>query len=192
MTLATQNNYVMLDLETLSTKSDAAIISIGVARFDESGVLDTKGWAIDQTEVFGHVDPGTVYWWMKQSDAAKRYSFNGKEKALVAAQELKEFLLGGPGAKGCTELWANDPDFDVVILRHWWDTLRPRMGTFPVSFRASRSFRTIKALTPDCDLSECYLGTAHNPVDDAAMQARAVIKMRRHLASVGSRIPVAI
>lgn len=180
------NNYVMLDLETLSTKSDAAIIAIGVARFDQSGVLDTQGWALDESEITGHVDPQTVYWWMRQSDAAKRYSFTGKEKALVAAIELGKFLTG------CDELWANDPDFDVVVLRTWWDALRPKMGKFPVSFRHNRSFRTIKALAPDCDLSECYIGTAHNPVDDAAMQARAVIKMRKHLAYGGSRIPVGV
>lgn len=170
------NKCVMLDLETLSTKPDAAIIAIGVASFDEAGVLDTKGWALDENEITGHVDPQTVYWWMRQSDAAKRYSFTGKEKAQVAAIELGQFL------EGCTELWANDPDFDVVVLRTWWDALRPRVGKFPVSFRNNRAFRTIKALAPDCDLSECYFGgTAHNPVDDAAMQARAVIKMRKHL-----------
>lgn len=168
----------MLDLETLSSKSDAAIISIGVARFDSGGVLDTEGWALDDSQVFGHIDPQTVYWWMKQSDAAKAYSFSGKAKPLDVAQGLIKFL------GGCTELWANDPDFDVVIIRNWWDhwqNIYPQMGKFPVSFRASRSCRTLRALAPDCDVSMCYTGVAHNPVEDAAMQARAVIRQRKHL-----------
>jgi 3' exoribonuclease, RNase T-like len=175
-----QIKRVMVDVETLSSRSDAAIISIGVARFDESGVLDTAGWALKESEVRGHIDPQTIYWWMKKSQAAKGFSFGGEEMAVNAAVGFRSFI-----EQGCDELWANDPEFDCVIMRHWWDltTQRQALGPFPVSFRASRSFRTLKALTHGrVDITDCYTGIAHNPIDDAAMQARAVIKMLKVLA----------
>jgi hypothetical protein len=116
---------------------------------------------------------------MGQSDAAREYSFGQKSenlfRAATAAMQLADFI----GANGCDECWANDPDFDIVILRNWWKRLPMTMLPFPISYRAHRSFRTIKALAAEFNiqLPEAS-GTAHNPVDDAAHQARVVIAAR--------------
>ena len=85
----------MLDLETLSTRNDAAIISIGLVKFDQNGVIDSQGWALDFSKVTGHIDPGTVKWWMEQSDMARAFSFTGKEDPIVVANAITAFLKIG-------------------------------------------------------------------------------------------------
>lgn len=172
----------MLDLETLSTRNDAAIISIGLVKFDANGVIDSQGWAFDLSKVTGHIDPGTVRWWMEQSDTARAFSFYGKEDPVGVSSAVAGFL------KGCDEVWANDPDFDHVILKSWWAGLHAahgyRPGPFPIHHRAARSFRTLMAEARACsiDTETAYQHVvAHNPIDDAAAQARAVIMVRKAL-----------
>lgn len=167
----------MLDLETLSTRNDAAIISIGLVKFDANGVIDSAGWALDKSKITGHIDVGTVVWWMDQNEAARDFSFRGKEDPVAVSHQVAAFL------KGCDEVWANDPDFDHVILKSWWARLLTP-GPFPIHHRAARSFRTLMAEARACgiDTEAAYQHTvAHNPIDDAAAQARAVIMVRKAL-----------
>lgn len=167
----------MLDIETLSTRNYAAIISIGLVKFDQNGVIDSAGWALDLSKVSGHIDPATVGWWMQQNEAAREFSFKGTEDPVTVAQHIKQFLTG------CDEVWANDPDFDLVILKSWWQGLE-NVGPWPVKYDAGRAFRTIKAEAKACGIEykSAYDGkVAHNPIDDAAAQARAVIMIRKAL-----------
>lgn len=173
---------VMIDIETLSARKDATVISFGVAAFDDAKVLETAGWALDFKHLLpGHVDPSTVKWWSEQSAPARAYSFGGGVQPLDAALGLITFLQ----RHGGDELWANDPTFDVVIMRNWWDELRKttRLGDFPSHYRQERSFRTISAearrLGHSLDHAWKTDFVAHNPVDDAATQARAVILARK-------------
>lgn len=176
---------VMIDIETLGTRSDSAVISLGVALFDETGVLATDGWAIRPTDWIGRIDASTVAWWMEQSREARAFSATGAATALNVALGLHEFYAQHVPE----ETWANDPSFDVVILKHWWEnvgnTYRHTMPRFPVHYRAERSFRTImaeaKRLGIETDSAYAMTATAHNPVDDAANQARAVILVRQSL-----------
>lgn len=168
---------VMLDIETLSTNTHAAVLSIGVAVFDDTQVLDTNGWAMEMRAMEGHIDPSTLSWWMKQSDVAREFSFSGKYHPIAAASELRPYITDAE------EVWANDPNFDLVILQHWWERM-PRLNAWPVSFRKYRSVRTMMMLA-----SRYYVGTdhvwtgatAHNPIEDAACQARAVIEVFKAL-----------
>jgi hypothetical protein len=178
----------MIDLETLSVRYDAAVISIGVAIFDNDRILDSIGWALEPKSVTGHIDPATVFWWAKQSEPAREYSFTGKYVAATAAFELKTLLA----KYDVQEVWSKDPHFDHVILTEWW-ARQQGVGAFPYHYRAPRSYRTLEAeaIRAGYDRAEWaqYNYVAHNPVEDAVTQARAVIKMRQLLAGgyVGSR-----
>lgn len=171
--------FAMIDLETLSTAKNAAIISIGVVKFDRNSIVSSDGWAFDLSKVTGHVQASTVGWWMQQNEAAKDYSFKGKEDPHTVAQHLITLL------KGCDEVWANDPDFDHVILQSWWESLYPKPGPFPIHHRAARSFRTLNMLGRECgvDIEALYKdrAAAHNPIEDAAVQARVVIEVRKRI-----------
>lgn len=179
---------VMVDIETLSTRHDAMIISIGLAAFDvEQGVYATHGICINHKEWFGHMDPSTVKWWMEQESTTREYSFEGKTSQMVAAAEFKNFV------EDADEIWANSPSFDLVILKNWWNGLYANTvpswhpGKFPVIYRTERDCRTIfneaRRLGIDIDHAWKMGSSAHNPVDDAANQARAIVEWRKHMRS---------
>jgi len=173
----------MIDLETLSTRLDAAVISIGIAIFDENGIVETKGWGIDLNKVTGHIDPQTVAWWMKpDKDGAREFSFTGKFDPFTVAFELKSLLA----AHNVQEVWANDPHFDYIILRSWWERTNGNgnIGEFPIPYWAPRSYKTLlgeaKRLGHDTS-SWRGVFVAHDPIEDAASQARVVIECRKVL-----------
>ncbi|NDD98181.1 MAG: 3'-5' exoribonuclease, partial [Actinobacteria bacterium] len=61
---------VMIDIETLSTQYNAAILSIGAVKWEESEIVDTFYINVDPKsckELGLHVEHKTVEWWMKQS-----------------------------------------------------------------------------------------------------------------------------
>lgn len=164
---------LMVDIETLSTANDAAVLSVGVAVFNDTQILDTNGWAIDLKQMTGEVDFGTLQWWMKQDEQAREFSFKGTHAPLFVAQQLNPYLVNAE------EVWANDPDFDLVILESWWQRTN-QQGRFPVSHRKHRSVRTIKMLGERyyVDTSDAWTGlTAHNPIEDSVGQARLVMKI---------------
>lgn len=175
--------HSMLDLETLSVRFDAAVISIGVAIFNDEQILDSAGWALAPQSIHGHIDPETVMWWAKQSEPAREYSFTGKYLSMTAAFELKTLLA----KYDVKEVWSKDPHFDHVILQSWWERVNVAekfsLGEFPYHYRAPRSYRTLEAeaLRVGFDKSEWeqFNYVAHNPVEDAVTQARAVIAMRK-------------
>lgn len=162
---------VMLDIETLSTDKHAAVLSIGVAVFDPAqGITYTNGWALRMDKIDGHINPATVKWWLQQEEVAREYSFKGDALPLVAGNELMHVLVDAD------EVWANDPDFDCVILQHWWERTLKSIPWL-VSFRKYRSMRTLSmiAKAKGIDVSSAYISTtAHNPIEDAVGQARAV------------------
>lgn len=172
----------MIDLETLSTRYNAAVLSIGVAIFDDDKILDSVGWALEPGSVHGHIDPATVFWWSRQEEAAREYSFTGKYQAATVAFELKTYLAKW----NAREVWSKDPHFDHVILSEWWDRIG-NVGEFPIHYRQPRSYRTLESETIRAGFEEIqwqqWNYVAHNPVDDAVTQARAVIKMRQLLGS---------
>lgn len=170
---------VMIDIETLSTEPDACVVAIGAAKFDEHGVTDTLSLIISKKDWHGHIDHNTVAWWMEQSSDAKAATFNqeGAMSAISAQQQLKDFI------QGADEVWANSPSFDLVILKKWWKRVSPNTH-MPVSHRNERCCRTIyrEADRLCIELGDAWkMGIAHNAVDDAANQARAIIEYRKQV-----------
>lgn len=181
---------VMVDIESLSLRPDAAVASIGLAAFDTiSGVTATEEIKIDIPQIDGHVSPETFAWWCRQSDAARAATFGQEDDTdrsspYVAAMAFHDFIErnGGTGKDGAL-VWANSPSFDLVVLKEWW-----RRGgntkPFPVHYRSERDCRTLFDLGKryGIDTNDCWAGgTDHSAVDDACMQARAVIVILRAL-----------
>lgn len=167
---------VMIDIETLSTRKDAAVLSIGLAVFDPlAGIIQTEGWAIAPGKVTGHVDPTTVAWWMQQSDTAREFSFRGGNSPGIILPELHVIIADAE------EVWANDPDFDCVILQNWWERTT-QSALWPVPRWKNRSCRTVKALAKGMgiDITD-GMAAPHNPIEDAVKQAREVIAFLNHL-----------
>jgi len=194
----------MIDLETLSTRDDAAVISIGVVVFDEISLVDSLHLPLTMEKLSGHLDPRTIEWWMEQSKEAQLASFAG-ERMLphMAAFKLWELV----DKYQTKTFWANDPHFDYVILRNWWRRyredapftapigvdLQPVINVaFPFGYNTPRSYRTIVALARqqgfDNAMYDEAKGTyvAHNAMEDAAAQARVVLACEKWLS--GARL----
>lgn len=189
-----QLKSLMTDIETLSTGTHACVISIGICAFSQDQkVIASAGWAIREKDWHGEIDPKTVKWWSKQNEAAREYSFNGTETSLNAALGLREFMA----QYGGDELWANDPDFDVTILKHWWERVQDHhkflLGDFPGGpkrHQLPRSYRTLTAEARRLGITYDHVvsmsSVAHNPVDDACNQARVIVHIRNHITAAAA------
>lgn len=170
-----KDNEIMLDLETMGTGPDAAIIAIGAVRFDISqGVTDTFYTVVDLADSVRsglRMEPATVLWWMQQSDAA-RAQF--QQKGLTLGDALDKFSAWvGDRAK----VWGNGAAFDNVVLA----TAYAKTGrAAPWRFWDDRCYRTLKSLHPGVKLQR--VGEHHNALDDARSQAEHLIEIFRRAA----------
>lgn len=158
--------HVMLDLETLSTRHDAMILSIGAVKFDASNVLDRFEVTInpESSERYGrHISASTTMWWMDGERTPAR------EHLLDAPKvDLPDALYGFAEWFGSESLpvWGNAATFDNAILRSAYAAIGEEE---PWKFWDDRCYRTVKNLAPEIKLKR--VGTYHKAVDDADSQA---------------------
>jgi hypothetical protein len=178
---------VMVDLETLDVSETALIVSIGAIRFDCSSDLKAMSdmpfyRVLDLNQQGRTVNADTIRWWMAQNDKARKV-FNSKEHAYVELPSaLEDFALYCQGAE---RIWANDPQFDVTILRN---AFAQNNMAFPdnLSYWTERSFRTAKQLMQDMGLSTKSKDPleAHNALYDAVYQAECILGWMHDLGAV--------
>jgi 3' exoribonuclease, RNase T-like len=167
--------HVMLDLETLSTKPNATIVSIGAVAFDADGTYDEfyRVIDLDSYENIPHgtfdVSFSTLAWWFRQSKSARdELGADSKVPLNVGLHAFTEWLHAGTFDLG--GMWGNGANFDNVILGNAYDALRM---VRPWGFRQDLCMRSIKALLPKVDVPR--EGTHHNALDDARWQAKYLI-----------------
>jgi exodeoxyribonuclease VIII len=92
------DNHCMIDIETMNTGHDAAIITIGAVMFDPRG-KDTEESLRAGSKLFGPIDfesnekegrsfgAATIQWWLKQSEEARAALVEGNIVSLPAALE---------------------------------------------------------------------------------------------------------
>lgn len=169
---------IMLDLETLSTRGNAAILSIGAVKFDlDKMKIDDKGFyssiSIDSNVEAGrHISESTLVWWLDQGDAAKRV-FTEPKVVLDAALES---FVDWVGRDDCA-IWGNGSDFDVAILS---SAFHQAGYETPWKFYNTRCFRTFKNLpgAPRCTTPPLV---AHNALHDALSQAQHALAIQAAL-----------
>ena len=159
-------NDIMLDLETMSTKPNAAIIAIGAVAFNKNGIVDKfySQVKLSSCKKAGlDIDPSTVIWWMKQEEEARSKFFdnNSSGDLLSALNGFTAFYMTHGGA-----IWGNGATFDNVILRSAYESLGIDS---PWPFWVDSCYRTVKNLNPSVELKR--VGVLHNALDDAETQA---------------------
>lgn len=176
--------HVMLDLETMSTRPNAAIVAIGACVFDPyviSTPAQTFDAAVSLESSAGnglHIDASTVVWWIGQGSAARNKTFRPSAVDLeTALRHFDRWLMECAGYK--TDLlfvWGNGATFDNVVIRSAYRAV----GMDPCwSFRNDRCYRTVSALVPDQGYER--VGELHNAVDDAVAQAVYLQKVYKAL-----------
>lgn len=172
---------IMLDLETMGTGPNAAIVAIGAAAFcpHERRVLGESFYApvslASSVQDGGVMDAGTVRWWLQQG-TEPRALFAKDASAMHISVALIEFSMWAVNVAGTDpekiNVWGNGADFDNVILSSAYKRAgvqRP-WGTFN-----NRCYRTIKSLYPEVKMER--RGTHHHARDDAISQAEHLCRI---------------
>lgn len=160
----------MIDIETLSTKSYAAIISIAAVPFClKTGAIGTPlglHITLESNEALGlRYDASTIYWWLGQpKDVQDAYLAQDKVSINLALQSLSAMVNKD------TVVWGNGPRFDMGILHNAYE----RAGLpVPWHYTSERCVRTILSLSPQGAME--FNGTKHRAVDDALHQIHSCI-----------------
>lgn len=134
----------MIDLETLATSTDAAILTIGAVKFDPFG-KDVQEPDMDSFYVRVDLDSchdiglvtsdDTIAWWAQQDQAAQDEAFNpeGRIHVKEAFEQLYKFCWGAK------RVWSNGAGFDVVICETVFKRIQKSV---PWSFWQVRDVRT--------------------------------------------------
>lgn len=174
---------VMLDLETMGTANNAAIVSIGACFFniatgDIGDKFDCQVF-LGNSSKYGEIDGNTVLWWLKQDDEARKKLNSPDAISLIEALGQFSNFIGGRNV--C--VWGNGASFDCVILRSAYNA---RSMDAPWPFYMERDVRTIVDLgrsilnfDPKADM--LFSGVRHSAVDDAVHQSKYVSAIYQQL-----------
>jgi hypothetical protein len=163
---------IMLDIETLSTRPESVILTLGAVKFSpyENDVDTESGLYVridvdEQLEAGRHVQQETVDWWGKQTDDVRDEALGEHERTKLNnfLNQLNKFLVGADA------IWCQGPAFDIVILENLYRQMeRPT----PWQFWQIRDSRTLFSVHGDP--REKNRHGAHNALIDCYYQARAV------------------
>src|ERR1035437_5938474 len=107
--------HIMLDLETMSTRANAAIVSIGAVKFTfESGMTDEFLINVDPISCHKkglHIDPSTIEWWKTQPKEAMDAWKQNPQDIIYALEELNLFIGSTPKQL----VWCQGASFDFPI-----------------------------------------------------------------------------
>lgn len=165
-------NHVMIDLETMGTTPDCAIVSIGAVVFDPRYNVVTKNTfyrEIDWDSQGRKIDPGTLQWWQDKHPKAKE-ALNGLDDLSEVLEQLADWLPRD------AKPWGNGSTFDISFLEHAY---RQHDMEIPWKFWNVRDCRTIKDLYESArgGYDKKSGGTLHHALDDAIFQAQYINEM---------------
>jgi hypothetical protein len=184
------NKHLMIDIETMGTKTGAPVMSIGAVWFDPEG----NGWVPSYKALYVKFEPteaiefckegltaDTILWWMQQNEAARSELTNKEGTVSVAdgAVALSEFILSESQRADRRDVyvWGNSDTFDIGLLQNLYEKLH--MAT-PWNYGRDMNCRTIvwQAKTVlGMERPDMIKGVAHNALDDAQHQAQYIESM---------------
>ena len=172
--------HVMIDLETMGNVPGSVIVAIGAVAFDvETGGSEAPSHFYRTISLQSCLDVGltvqgsTVEWWLRQGDAARGALLLDQKTIFEALEDFsKWFPAGAP-------VWGHGAIFDVSIIEA---AFRAAMFEIPWGYRDSRDTRTLFSLVGQ---KVGKGGVAHNALDDAIVQAQAVIEAYAKLRASG-------
>ncbi len=161
-------SQVVVDLETLSTRPNACIVSIGAVLVEDMEIIDTFYINVDGRtckEAGLHIDPDTIKWWGEQSKEAQE----AWQQNPVPLQEAIDKFTIWYGRKSIP-IWGYGANFDVVILESAYRALDMFI---PWKFWDISCLRTLMNVL-DKRLPKA---NNHNALDDATAQANMLIEI---------------
>ena len=162
---------IMLDLESLGTRPDCAILTLGAVKFDPftpDAFGDSLYFRIDVDEQLAlgrEVQEDTLKWWAKQADDVREEALGeeGRVSLETMYRDLNRFCVG------VENIWCQGPAFDIVILENIY---RQQGWPTPWQFWQIRDSRTLFGVHGDP--REKGKAGLHNALEDCISQAQGV------------------
>lgn len=176
---------VMIDIETLSNKTNAAIVEIAAVEFNKKNgnIGETFHRKIKSDSWFDlpsrDVNADTLKWWLKQSEEARKNIYEDKADDVPIYDALSELALF---IKDCDNkshiqnddrsvvVWSNGSVFDISILENAYNAIQSIK--IPWKFWAINDVRTIVALNPEIKQNCQFEGNPHCALDDCMHQIK--------------------
>jgi hypothetical protein len=169
---------VMIDLETLDTKPNCVILTIGVVSFNPKGLgiverLELRPTIEDQTELFNRtISEDTLRWWSTQSPEALEEAMgdSGRQTFRSCMEILYKFCWNRRA------VWSNGAAFDIVACEEGMrQVLTEYPNPIPWPFYTVRDTRTLYEIAGVSLKDKKYnTKTTHKAVEDAEHQALVV------------------
>jgi len=169
---------IMLDLESLGTRPDCAILTLGAVKFDPftpNSFGDSLYFRIDVDEQLAlgrNVQEDTLNWWMQQAEDVREEALGEHDRISLddMYRKLNRFCVG------VENIWCQGPAFDIVILENIY---RQCGWPTPWQFWQIRDSRTLFGVHGDP--REKNKAGLHNALEDCISQAQGVQEIYRSL-----------
>lgn len=167
----------MIDLETLSTKPDCVVLSIGAVVFDLNKTYETFYHVLEiqaQIDKGRSIEESTFKWWLSQSKEAQNIFKAEKTNSIVGTLNALSMFINKVKDPN---VWGNGSHFDISILENLYHQYGVKI---PWKYNNVMDLRTFKRFLGK-EEKMIRKGTYHNALDDALTQAEFVqICLRRH------------
>lgn len=177
-------SHIMLDIETLGTRTGSLITSIGAVRFNNAVIIAQFYERIDPRSGLDlglTMDVDTVMWWMQQGEEARmELTKPGQPITEVLARFSEWAQAGSPNGAQDVRMWGNGASFDNAQLSAAYALAGQEQ---PWKFWNDRCYRTVKAMYPIVKVDRD--GTHHHALDDAKSQARHLMKIAESRSEAG-------
>ena len=167
-------NDLMIDIETLSTASDAAIMAIAAVPFSR---LDGPHpsyycWKISLESAIQHgsLEADTIEFWINRGPILQ----NECSEALGNVLSDLSSIIGDD-----TKVWSKGPGFDMAILKSAFRSCNIPIGWKYYNERCVRTVMDLAGLkSKDIELPVGFIHDfgKHDPIYDCYMQVEAVVK----------------
>jgi exodeoxyribonuclease VIII len=182
--------HLMLDIETMGNKANAAIASIGAVAFDPDA-QDTLASIPEERKFYRVLDldeqgfrtfsGGAIYFWLEQNDASRKALLVPNK--VLPAHAMMDYIDFVKKNK-IYLAWANGATFDHVIVSNMLEALKLKN---PIGFRDQIDMRTLRrAFKFLNEMEREPLGlTEHNALDDCIRQVIWLQKALKVLNTAG-------
>lgn len=164
--------HAMIDLETLDTRPQCTVLSLGGVKFDPftnsepHSELYFKICVDDQNRLGRTVSDDTIAWWSRQDSKAMEEAFDQTGAITVeeALDQLTKWIWGSD------KIWGHGYGFDLTIVEDMYRSLgRP----IPYNFWQVMDSRTLFSAC-ETDPRKAMQTDLHNALADAYYQAKSV------------------
>lgn len=162
---------LMIDIETLSIKPNAVILTLGAVTFDpfdpEERFFSESYFRFDideQLDLGRDINEDTILWWGKQSDESRLEALTEDDRVKfdTYAPAITKMVVNAK------RIWAQGPTFDICLLENLY---RQKDTPIPWQYYNVRDSRTLLQALGD---SRNAGAKAHNALEDCKEQIRAI------------------